>query len=315
MGNSALSQTYSKMKTITGNTVRFSLARSGSPVASHAEACAAIPFTIVSEPAARLSTGKAIPNTQNLYRSDNGECLGQHTPQFRFFQPCESLETLEKAREIVGGQWLSVTVNKGGRQLAGFIGLESTITAPRRGDKVGLSVGFFDRFDGNGRTQLQLFANVLACDNGMTRAESLVSFSEKHNTTLAARFDAVRYKLAINLQEQIAEMSGIVAKLDSKDMAVSEVETFARVLLPATDESDVSARLANQREAIVTGFSRGAGNRGQTRWDAFNAVTEFLDWQTSFRETAFPASENRFESLTTGNGARVRSRAMELLLN
>ncbi len=303
------------MQTITGNTVRYSLSAQGKAVTSHAAACAAVGFTIISEPAARLSTGKAIPNTQNLYRSDNGECIGQHTPQFKYFQPCDSLETLEKARELVNGQWLSVAVNKGGRQLAGFIGIERTISAPRRGDKVALSVGYFDRFDGGGRAELKLFANVLACDNGMTRAESLISFSEKHNGTLAARFDVVKFNLMMNLQNQVDEMQGVVNKLDNADMSQGEMETFARVLLPADDESDVSTRLQNNREAIVTGFTRGAGNVGRSRWDAFNAVTEWLDWSSTFRETAYPATENRFESLTTGNGARTRARAMELLLN
>jgi fido (protein-threonine AMPylation protein) len=54
---------------------------------------------------------------------------------------------------------------------------------------------------------------------------------------------------------------------------------------------------------------------GRTRWDAFNAVTEHLDWAGTFRETEFSREENRFESLVTGSAARVRERAMELLLN
>lgn len=303
------------MKTVTGNTVRKPLSHYGTPVTSHADACAKVGFTIVSEPSARLSTGTAIPNTQNLYRSDNGFCLGQHTPQFSYFQPCDSLSTLEKARQLVGGEWVSVAVNKGGRQLAGFIDLQAEITAPKRGDKIGLSIGSFDRYDGGGKAMLQLFCNVLACDNGMVHSKSLLSFSEKHNGTLTARWDAVKFNLAMKLQEQVEEMRGIVSTLDGTAMTVSEVETFARVLLPATDENDVAKRTANMREAIVTGFTRGAGNQGLTRWDAFNAVTEFIDWQSTFRETDFPREENRFESLTTGNGARLRSHALELLLN
>jgi hypothetical protein len=69
------------------------------------------------------------------------------------------------------------------------------------------------------------------------------------------------------------------------------------------------------REAIVTGFSRGTGNRGQTRWDAFNSVTEWVDWESTFRTTEFSREENRFESLLTGKGANTRNRALELLLN
>lgn len=306
------------MKTITGNEVRLfrkPLSLFGKAVKSYAEACASVGFTIISEPAARLSTGKAIPNTQNLYRSDNGTCIGQHTPQFKFLQPCDSLKTLERAREIVGGEWLSASTPKDGRQLSAFIGLEAKITAPSRGDTVGLSVGFFDFFAGQGRCRLSLFANVLACNNGMTASKSLLDFSEKHIGSLASRFAAMEFNLSISLQNQVEEMQGTVNKLDTTPMTGNEVEDFARVLFPATDEAEVSPRVQTARDAVTTGFVRGTGNVGRTRWDAFNAVTELLDWNSSNRETEFSREDNRFESLTVGSAAKTRARALELLLN
>jgi uncharacterized protein DUF932 len=301
------------MKTITGNEVRKPLALFGKAVKSYAEACAGVGFTIIDEPAARLSTGLAIPNTKNLYRSDTGFCLGQHTPQFTYLQPCDSLKTLERARELIGGEWLSVSCPKNGKQLSGFIGIEHKITAPKRGDQIGLSVGFFDFFGGQGRTRLGLFANVLACNNGMTAQKSLLEFSEKHIGSLVARFAAMEFNLHIRLQDQIAEMQNTVNALDNMPMTGNEVESFARQLFPATDEADVSPRVRTMREAIAVGFVRGTGNVGRTRWDAFNAVTEWLDWQSSNRETEFSREDNRFESLTVGNGAKTRARALELL--
>lgn len=301
------------MKTITGNVVRKPLAMFGKAVKSWAEACASIGFTIISEPAARLSTGKAIPGTQNLYRSDTGFCLGQHTPAFAYLQPCDSLKTLEHARELVGGEWLSASTPKNGKQLSAFIGLEAKITAPSRGDTVGLSVGFFDFFGGQGRCRLGLFANVLACNNGMTASKSLLEFSEKHTGDLKSRFASMEFNLHIRLQDQVEEMQATVNKLDLAPMTGNEVERFAALLFPATDESDVSARVQNTREAITEGFVRGTGNVGRTRWDAFNAVTEHLDWASSFRETEFSREDNRFESLTVGSAAKIRTRALELL--
>lgn len=231
-------------------------------------------------------------------------------------QPADTLKTLERARAIVGGQWSSVAVTKGGRQLAAFVNIEAKITAPKRGDKVGLSVAFFDRWDGGGKAKLQLLLNVLACDNGMTRAESLINFSEKHcEGTLGERFAAIEFNLNMRLQEQIEEMQGIVTTLDNAPMTRDEVVAFARTLYPAADETKVPTRTANTREAIVTGFSRGTGNVGRTRWDAFNSVTEQLDWNGTFRETEFPREENRFDSIVSGAAARTRTRALELLLS
>jgi hypothetical protein len=301
------------MKTITGNEVRKPLAAFGHAVKSVAEAVKAIGFSIISEPAARLSTGKEIPNTQNLYRSYDGYCLGQHTPQFTFIQPEEFMHTLEKARQLVGGEWRSAGSFKSGKSISGFFDIEAKITAPSRGDRVGLAVGGFDRFDGNGLNRLQLFANTLACENGMVSPRSLFAFSEKHNGSLAERFAAMEFNLAIRLQMEIEQMDALVSHLDSTPMTRTEAVNFAAQLYPATDENEVSPRIANTREAVVVGFSRGLGNVGRTRWDAFNAVTENLDWNSSFRETEYSREENRFESLTSGNGAKIRARALELL--
>lgn len=303
------------MKTITGNIVRKSLAHFGVAVKTHAEACAAVPFNIISEPAARFSTKEAIPNTQNLYRSDNGYCLGQHTPQFGYLQPCDSLATLEKARQLIGGNWQSVAINKAGRSLTAFVDIEAKITAPKRGDKVGLSIAYFDRYDGQGFARLQLFANVLACNNGMTKNESLVSFSQKHSGDLKSRFAALEFKLLVKLQDQINEMQGLVNALDNQPMTRAEVVSFAEQLFPTDDTDDVATRTKNMREAVITGFARGLGNVGQTRWDAFNSVTEYVDYFSTFRETDFSREENRFESLTTGSGSRIKARALEMLLN
>jgi hypothetical protein len=303
------------MKTVTGNTVRYSLSNFGTKVNDYASACAAVPFTFLQEPVSRASTGEKIPNSFGLFRSDNGGCVGIHSENFGFMQPSESLATLERARALVGGEWASVASTKGGRQLAAFIQIEKQITAPKRGDKVGLSIAYFDRFDGTGKARLQLLANVLACDNGMTRSDSLVTFSERHCASIRERFSAMEFNLAMKLQEQVEEMQSTVNALDNTPMTRSEVTAFARTLFPAIDETNVSARTENVRSAIETGFVRGTGNVGQTRWDAFNAVTEQLDWRGSFKETGFSREENRFESLVTGSASRIRSRALELLLN
>ncbi len=109
-------------------------------------------------------------------------------------------------------------------------------------------------------------------------------------------------------------MQSVVTKLDDTPMSRGEVVAFAEQLFPVRGE-ELSARTENMRGDIVAGFSRGTGNQGQTRWDALNAVTEFVDWQSTFRETEFSREENRFESVMHGNGAGLRARALELLLN
>jgi hypothetical protein len=304
------------MKTATGNTVRYPLAAFGTKVRSYESAVSAVGFNLVRDGITRQSTGKVIAGEVGLFRSDNGHCVGIHSPNFGFLQPHETLEILERARRIVGGEWASTAVLKGGAMLSASITLETAIVAPRRGDKLGLALNLSDWFNGAGKTILRLLANVLACDNGMVSQKALVQFAEKHcEGTLRTRVVAMEKRLVAAMHEQVAELQSTVTRLDAVDMSRAEVTEFANRLFPATDEAEVSTRIQNSRDAIVSGFYRGAGNQGRTRWDAMNSVTEFLDWSGTFRETEFSREENRFESIVSGAAAKTRSRALELLLN
>lgn len=301
------------MKTVTGNIVRKCYSRLGQIVSSYAEACAHVGFSIVQESVSRTSNAKEIPNTRGLFRSDNGDCLGIHTEAFSLVQPSESLKLLERARELVKGVWASVQVNKGGRMIAGFIEVEDKIIVPKRGDTIALSLSYFDHFDGKGKARFGLSACNLTCNNGMTSLKDILSFNTKHVGDIKGRMLTIEAKLQFNWVLAVNEMRDRVTKLDATPMSQSEVEGFARALFPTADESDLPTRTLNMREAIATGFVRGTGNQGRTRWDAFNAVTEFVDWQATYRETDFSREENRFESVMTGNGASLRERALELL--
>lgn len=311
------------MKTVTGNTVRKPYHMLGTIVSSYAAAIAAIGFTITAKPVVNPYTGQPQKADVGLYRSDTNECLGIHSPKFGFIQPAESLRVLESAREQLGtrSEWSSVYVGNGGRTLSGFISLDTCLTAPKRGDRVGLSVGYFDCFDGSAKARMKLCANVLACDNGMVSTKDLVSWNQKHNGCFADRFAAFKGKLAYMLQLEIDAMQDRVSKLDNTPMTGNEVERFVYSLFNATipantaERDAIPTRLLNRIEAITAGFTRGTGNTGRTRWDAFNAVTEHLDHGSSYRETENSKEDNRFASLLLGDGADLRERAMALLLS
>lgn len=307
--------------TATGNKLRRPYHMLGKAISSYAAAVASVGFALLSKPVTNPFTNEPIKQEVGVYRNDSFACLGVHSPNFTYSQPADSLMLLERARQGVGEygpEWASVNVSEGGRKLSAFLTLDTCITPPKRGDKVGLSLALSDAFDGTARTRLQLCANVLACDNGMVSSKSLVSFSAKHNPALRGKIDVFGGSLAMSLAMEVEAMKDTITKLDATPMALTEVEPFARMLLgvelTATPD-DIPTRTQTKLAAIVTGFTRGTGNQGRTRWDMLNSVTEYLDHSASFRETENSKEDNRFASLFNGDGAKVRARAMELLLN
>lgn len=303
------------MKTITGNLVRKAYSKIGQSVKSLADAVDAVGFEIKSRPVLDSLTFAPIANKQGLFRSDNNACLDIHSCRFSYNQPADSLAILERARNIVKGEWSSVKVNKGGRMIASFIELEGKVVAPKRGDQIGLSIGHFDYFDGSGLEHFRMFANVIACNNGMTNQKALFQFSSKHIGNTSKRISELEGRLQYLFVQAKDEMQDTVSKLDNSPMSRDEMTVFVNRLFPTQDETNVPTRLANVREAISTGFVRGTGNIGKTRFDAFNAVTEYLDWESTFKQTEFSREENRFESLLTGKASSLRAKALEMLLN
>lgn len=315
-----MSSILSHIKTVTGNTVRLPYHMLGKRVQSYSEAVSAIGFNIATKPVINPFTNQPQKEDVGLYRSDTFAPLGIHSPNFAFSQPEESLRVLDTAARQVGAQWSSASAINGGRSISAFAILPMSIQAPSRGDKVALSLGFSDTFDGSGKMRLSLCANVLACNNGMVSTQSLCAFLSKHNGKLADRLAIFAGSLAMSVQLEVEAMQAKVSKLDKTPMDGSEMAAFTRDLLGVARDAapeDIPTRTQTALDSITAGFTRGMGNVGRTRWDAFNAVTEHLDWFAPYRQTENSRADNRFTSLFNVNGgsAKVRERALELLLN
>lgn len=303
---------------------RIPLSRFGKSVVSFDDARNALNYRISKEPIRSVEHSDDPPSTfRGLYNANTRRMLATCKEGFTFIQPSESLEAMETAVQSVGALWSSVASLAGGAQIYAFADLpDRTIVAPKRGDRMGISFGYCDYFDGSGYSSFPLFGNVLQCTNGMVAREAIFSARVKHTVSMPERIAGIRFNFAMKLQNAVESMQATVTKLDETPMTRSEVNAFSLRLFGVENESalrdpkQTATRTVNKVEAIRTGFVRGTGNRGQTRWDAFNAVTEYLDWSSTFRETAGNTlAENRFSSLVAGNAASVREHALELLLN
>jgi hypothetical protein len=92
---------------------------------------------------------------------------------------------------------------------------------------------------------------------------------------------------------------------DSPISASAARDTIAKII-PSKDE-EPSTRVKNQRESIFDRFMYGKGNHGETKWDLYNGVTEYVDhYRTKNVEKAL-------ESNLVGSGAKLKQQAFNLL--
>lgn len=119
------------------------------------------------------------------------------------------------------------------------------------------------------------------------------------------------------LQAQMAKIQNLVDLTRGEfDHSLEEYKAMAsqeinEELLAAYMGNILNTKRPRQHPAwsqLVGNFENGLGNRGKTLWDAYNAVTEWIDHQRGM----FAAE--RLESTWFGVGARLRNRAHEAAL-
>ena len=107
--------------------------------------------------------------------------------------------------------------------------------------------------------------------------------------------DFARQRFAIATEEYKA-MAGVNLNQQDLDLYLS---------LVLDTDTPQSSRAYSQ---LIANFEQGCGNKGQTLWDAYNGVTEWLDHQRGNSDS------KRLESTWFGNSAKTRSLAHQSAL-
>lgn len=175
---------------------------------------------------------------------------------------------------------------------------------------------WLNRHDGSGcfelhRTNVRVVcANTwkLAVGNGRNRV-----FGVRHTVNIE---NGIRYACGIleSVNQAEAEEQRKATAMASARMSQAEANRVFEQLLGVREQADVSTRSLNQLRELNMLFREGTGNEGLTRWDAFNAVTEFVDHSRASRVTGNRnQAEVRFESVLLGSGDAMKAKAFDLL--
>jgi phage/plasmid-like protein (TIGR03299 family) len=269
-----------------------------------------------------------VPDSMLVRRTDNLRPLGVVSPRFENIQ---NRDAMRFADELIGsGQavWDTAGSLAGGRIVFMQMELEGHLFLKNRpDDKTIKRVLFMTGHDGKMAFSGRITPVRVVCQNTLNAALGNHSncFSLKHTRNWNS--DANKSKAARVLELANAyfqDLQTVMDTLESKPMDKNEIEGFATALFPASKE-EVATRTENRRQEIVSLFSNGVGNLGRTRWDAFNAVTEYVDHHMGGRMTgtrmgksetsADVEREARFERSILGSGATLKQRGLDLLLN
>jgi phage/plasmid-like protein (TIGR03299 family) len=245
------------------------------------------------------------------------------------YTPIQNQEVFDFADSIIGeGQavWDTAGSLAGGRKIFMQVELEGKLFLNSNPDDTTVKkILFISSHDGSKALQGMITPYRVVCQNSMNAAlrNHTNAFKVFHRKNYQSKKDEAAKVLEL-AHAYFDDLQVVMNQLAESEVTTSYVDGFIGALLPASRE-EVPTRTENRRNELVNLFQNGRGNNGRTKWDLFNAVTEYVDHHSvgrlsTTRTLRSEASDNieaetRFERAILGSGALLKQRAMDLLLN
>jgi phage/plasmid-like protein (TIGR03299 family) len=219
------------------------------------------------------------------FREDTGTILGIVGNRYHVIQNTEAFSAFDA---IVGaGDAIYQTVGTlwGGRKLWILAKLTAGRYTLDNGDALESYILLDNSHDGTTALRMRLTQVRVVCSNTLSMATGKrASFYARHTAGINSKISQARDLLGLNAvyMERFVEQCNQVAE---EAFDASEMEALTRHLLdldPDKGLDDQYGIKTDAGEAMNSLFSSGVGNKGETRWDAFNAVTEYLDYSRGY---------------------------------
>jgi phage/plasmid-like protein (TIGR03299 family) len=296
----------------------------GAMTAAQAMSAAGLDWNVNKEPLFHLSADgqyREIENRKAIVREDTGTVFAtlsnlyeilQNLSSFAFFDSV--IGTGEAAYHTAGSLF-------GGKRIWLLAKLNGDYTLDN-GETLESYVLLDNSHDGSTAVRMRLTPVRVVCSNTLAAATARdAEFSARHTRSVAAKVGEARDLLGLNaayMSRFLDQCNRIAAQAWDSDRMVY----LAKDLLGLDENremADQKGALGRAGETMVGLFAGGTGNAGKTRWDAYNAVTEYLDYVKGGRSidsvgaTDDHAVAQRFESGRYGDGRRMRERAWSIL--
>jgi phage/plasmid-like protein (TIGR03299 family) len=267
--------------------------------------------------------GSEITGKQAIVRVNDNKPLGIVGNRYNIIDNAEAFDFMDS---LVGeGQAIYHTAGSlfGGRKIFILVKLPSSIVVAGV-DTIEKYLLLTSSHDGTSSTQVFWTPVRVVCNNTLSAAIKIKQYSREtdivkisHTKNFRSKLESAREVLKLS-QTYYDYMEKLIDKLVSTPMDVSEMKPFVEKLLPAKEDSSRSeSMVATKHNQIIHLFSNGRGNDidgvKNTRWAAYNAVTEYVDHYTKYHKSSDLGSK-RFENVLCMNGKALKDKAIEMLV-
>ena len=251
-----------------------------------------------------------VPTHKAIVREDNGSfvsCVGRDFGVIQHADALQGLRPMVNSGDITL-ESIAIGENGGTVVATGMLGFTKVFQPGR--DHTDALVHFVRvrNAHGFGAAVGGLYTLRLTCMNGQTTLAALDKCSINHSKYAARRIptlhEAVFQAVAAAKQESLEFQQMAESKLSLEDFIIMS----DRILTGIRGKADTD-RKVNRREKDVTELARlfceGKGNLGETKYDAFNAFTEWMTPRRSAYDNAKKFA-SKFLANESGQGRTIR---------
>ena len=297
--------------------------------AAQAIEAASLDWEVVTEPVYRgpvyrggIAFHNVIEGKRAVVRQDTDEVFGVFSDGFT---PYQNLTCFDLIDAVTGSGDATIhTVGSlfGGRRVWMLCKLQGDYRLDN-GEKLESFILLDNSHDGTAALRMRLTSVRVVCSNTLGAAtSSQAAFAARHTSGIMGRVSEARDLLGLNAV-YMARLMEDANRIAEQAWNHAEMKAMTYKLLDL--EPDVAIDMQRGLKAPAASkmldlFYLGAGNRGETRWDAFNAVTEYLDYSKGSRSidsldsTDDAVVSRRLQNSWLGSGGeQMRSQAWSIL--
>lgn len=252
----------------------------------------------------------SLDDFQGIIREDTGDCLGITKGRYEIIQNKDCFDFLD----ILAGEgelkYETAGALRGGKQVWMMAKYNGGIKI--NGDQHEQWLLCVTSHDSSYSLMVQWVTTRVVCANTLSIALKGAKNQVKIRHTESWQEKSAQAKQVLGLTEDYFKaMQDKLAGLNEQPMTEEDMSAFATLMFPAKDEHKVPTKTSNMRWGVERLFNRGdeTGTYGKSRWDALNAVTDYVDHHQNLRGE----NASRLETALLTGGAQLKQKAYDLL--
>jgi len=297
--------------------------------AAQAIEAASLDWEVVTEPVYRgpvyrggIAFHNVIEGKRAIVRQDTDEVFGIMSDGYT---PVQNRTCFDAINAVVGsGDATFHTVGSlfGGRRVWMLCKLQGDYRLDN-GEKLESFILLDNSHDGTAALRMRLTPVRVVCSNTLGAAtSSRAAFAARHTSGIMGRVNEARDLLGLNAA-YMARLMESANRIAEQAWSHDQMKAMTYTLLDLEPDVAIDRQHGIKAPAaskMLDLFYLGQGNRGETRWDALNAVTEYLDYSKGSRAidsldaTDDKAVSRRLQNSWLGSGGEtMRAQAWSIL--